>query len=744
MNLVYIICFQTYGRGKKMKAYRKRWKRISAFLLTLVLILGMCIPASAADTTVDALVVVNARQDLAREVLPLVNEERAKEGKAPLEMLDELEGAAFIRAAECSVIFSHDRLDGSSCATILDDMEITGWNGAGENIAAGQTSAERVMGSWMNSEGHRENIMNGNYTHIGIGCVESGGVLYWTQVFVTLPDASAYHEMDSEAYVEENAVVPTTISYGTATRFSQWQANLQPLYESGEEVSLNLAGEEEEKNSLLIQGLYQDESWDMALYGPGFTYSGWDDEIVSVSTDGIVTAKKVGETSVKSTWNDLESVTKIRVTCSHVYEDVKAEATCTQPGASKQVCTYCQDEKNVEEVPALGHDYAEKITKQATCTEAGEKELECTRCHDKKTETIPALGHEFSGVGTVVKAATCTETGSKEISCVRCDAKQTEVIPATGHDFGEWTVTKAATFLEAGEETRTCANCNLAETREIAALSASHTHDFSGKEEIVKAADCINTGVMRIHCTEPECTAVQDVDIPKTPHTPGEWSVTEEPTCTQAGTKHVVCTVCGNEIESASIEPLGHTWGEWSVAAEPTCTETGVRERICSICGGKETETVEALGHTWGKWTVEKEAACTETGLKSRVCKVCGEVEKAEIKELGHTVEKWTITKAASVDAEGERQGTCKVCGETITQTIPKLQKPASSTSVGSGGNAGKPQIGTAAASQPDNVKHAVRTGDYTNVLMYAVFAVAAAAIGGGVVMGNRKKHSEK
>ena len=53
----------------------------------------------------------------------------------------------------------------------------------GENIAYGQTTSEDVMNAWMNSAGHRANILGEKYTHIGIGVYESGGVIYWSQFF---------------------------------------------------------------------------------------------------------------------------------------------------------------------------------------------------------------------------------------------------------------------------------------------------------------------------------------------------------------------------------------------------------------------------------------------------------------------------------------------------------------------------------------------------------------------------------
>ncbi len=59
------------------------------------------------------------------------------------------------------------------------------FNGWGENIAMGQTTPVDVMTAWMNSSGHRANIMNPGFTHLGVGCRYGTGALYWVQDFVS-------------------------------------------------------------------------------------------------------------------------------------------------------------------------------------------------------------------------------------------------------------------------------------------------------------------------------------------------------------------------------------------------------------------------------------------------------------------------------------------------------------------------------------------------------------------------------
>ena len=118
-----------------------------------------------------------------KEVVDLVNAERVKEGLAPLTISLDVQAAAMIRAKECEQLFSHTRPNGSSFATALKEQGVS-YRSAGENIAWGQRSPEEVMKAWMNSSGHRANIMNPNFTTIGVGYYENAnGTDYWCQLF---------------------------------------------------------------------------------------------------------------------------------------------------------------------------------------------------------------------------------------------------------------------------------------------------------------------------------------------------------------------------------------------------------------------------------------------------------------------------------------------------------------------------------------------------------------------------------
>ena len=127
---------------------------------------------------------VSEEQSMAQEVLRLVNEQRKAQGLAALAAHTQLEESAYKRALEIAQSFSHTRPNGASCFTILDEAGIV-YRSAGENIAAGQANAAEVMDVWMHSEGHRKNILQSSYTHLGVSCYrDDTGRLHWVQLFI--------------------------------------------------------------------------------------------------------------------------------------------------------------------------------------------------------------------------------------------------------------------------------------------------------------------------------------------------------------------------------------------------------------------------------------------------------------------------------------------------------------------------------------------------------------------------------
>ena len=114
------------------------------------------------------------------QVFQLVNQRRKENGLAKLTYRNDIQDAANIRANEIISTFSHTRPDGSSCFTAVT----VNYYAIGENIASGQKNAEEVMNAWMNSPGHRANILSAQFTGMAVGVVQYQGVSYWVQIFI--------------------------------------------------------------------------------------------------------------------------------------------------------------------------------------------------------------------------------------------------------------------------------------------------------------------------------------------------------------------------------------------------------------------------------------------------------------------------------------------------------------------------------------------------------------------------------
>lgn len=126
--------------------------------------------------------------DDASDVLTLVNQARASQGLNPVVLCAPLNQAALGHSTDMATrnFFSHTAPPPNASNP---GMRITAagysWRSYGENIAAGQTTAQQVMNDWMGSSGHRANILNANFVHMGLGTATGNGRKYWTQVFAS-------------------------------------------------------------------------------------------------------------------------------------------------------------------------------------------------------------------------------------------------------------------------------------------------------------------------------------------------------------------------------------------------------------------------------------------------------------------------------------------------------------------------------------------------------------------------------
>lgn len=209
-------------------------KKALSVLLSLVLAIGMFGGVSATAFAQDKEVVtVKFEQTEARKMLTLVNEFRtsgswcwdesnSKKVKYPavkaLKYDYDLERSAMIRAAEITKLYDHTRPNGKGPETALND-----YGTCGENIAWTEgygLSAEHVFGLWKeedklyNEQGHRRNMLNGEYGAIGIACCYVNGRYYWVQEFrdfVIDPNKSPANDGYTDATIDYSGTVKPSL-----------------------------------------------------------------------------------------------------------------------------------------------------------------------------------------------------------------------------------------------------------------------------------------------------------------------------------------------------------------------------------------------------------------------------------------------------------------------------------------------------------------------------------------------------
>lgn len=276
---------------------------------------------------------------------------------------------------------------------------------------------------------------------------------------------------------------------------------------------------------------------------------------------------------------------------------------------------------------------------------------------------------------------------------VACDDSQN----THTHTYGAWNIATAPTETEAGTATRVC-SCGDVETATVAKLSDASVWSVKTSQDA--------THTSKGYKVYGSAYGTVTVEVAKGEHAYGAWTITTEPTVTEAGKAIRVC-VCGSYEEVAlavltdtsvwtknekqaqshtedgiveytseygkvtvTTAKAGHTYGAWTISTEPTETAAGVATRVCS-CGDEQTQPVAKLTDA-SVWTVSvnQNASHTQKGVK-----VYTSVYGTIVKETGaeqHAFGSWEITTDPTETATGVAKRYCS-CGFFEQVTIPAL-----------------------------------------------------------------------
>lgn len=299
--------------------------RILSVSLALVLLVSLfAFPVSAATTSATAkqtygdlykvAVTGTADYKAAFKVLELVNAARKKAGKSALAADKAMMEAAMQRAAECSLYYAHVRPDGSDPSTLIDRV-----HSYGENIAAGFGSAAEVMDAWLNSPGHRANILDSNdcdFLSIGIGAFMVDGIYYWCQLFNGKAKQSS----------------PTKKAAVTETRTVEIREKMMDpaINQSGLEL-------EDGKTAQLTVANYNQTFVQMptTLAASGLIFESKDTHVAKVSSKGTVTAVAGGSTQILVKSKNGLTLFKVPITVHST--TITAYITSTSAGKTKVV-----------------------------------------------------------------------------------------------------------------------------------------------------------------------------------------------------------------------------------------------------------------------------------------------------------------------------------------------------------------------------------------------------------------------
>ena len=297
-----------------------------------------------------------------------------------------------------------------------------------------------------------------------------------------------------------------------------------------------------------------------------------------------------------------------------------------------------------------------------------------------------AIVHEHNLVVVDSKLPTCEEDGYELHQC-SCGGFFKEIIPALGHNYaydilysdesGHWNqCTRCGAknnffphLPNIPEEEVTIGNPQVCTVCGYI-MKELHPHDHVGERVLVSQPTCTEAGSWKLTCSI--CGEVITEEIPPLDH---QWSitvVTNTPTCATSGTKTYTCDRCGETKEEVYANPIETHQIKSTITKQATCAESGEKYYWCEVCGYNTTEEIPATGNHTPIPIGAVSATCTTNGSTAgSKCSVCDTflVEPTILPYKGHTAASGWINDYGWTTETRYHWKKCVVCGETLDET---------------------------------------------------------------------------
>ena len=317
-------------------------------------------------------------------VLALTNVMRYYAGLDPVTAYASIQQACDIRAEEVDQYFSHTRPNGTSCFTVFSELGIS-WFAVGENIAKGYPTPKHVTAGWMNSQGHRENMLTPGFEHMGVGYYSTS----WVQLFT---DGFGYTNFQLIApaglQVEEGTAISTLGIYAKLNSPTYGMCYLPILDEYCTGYNANTPGTQTVTVSVL--GYTGTFTLTVKASQQDPCANGHTPELRNAVEATCKASGYTGDTYC-SVCDTLIQQGTVIPKAGHTYTSTVTPPTCTGKGYTTHTCA-CGDQKTDTYVDPTGHSWDNgKVSKEPTVEAEGVRTFTCTVCGETKPESIPKL-----------------------------------------------------------------------------------------------------------------------------------------------------------------------------------------------------------------------------------------------------------------------------------------------------------------------------------------------------------------